>query len=308
MGHLFFVNDSFELFDVPEHKRDELLINFCKALNLARANKDSFWGTEEIYSRNYSFGTLFYGFLMRSISEINEVESLRGLSDVSLSLFHSLAYAVPGLIEITESRDKFLALNQSKNYGHCGFDFYQKPVPYVGCDECWHLWKIAWYTLNQNEILWTENIDENSFLPNLKYSEKILLREIKKKEKEQSKKENKIIAFDNSNVALSFHDNVMRTQGPNLAAYTIEIGGKIANANYYQYDEVLSKNESLEAKSARNIYKLLGKDGRLQYISLDHSHGMFEFHNYNGAHIGEYKFDGSYNSGADLTHNLKTLA
>jgi hypothetical protein len=189
MGHLFFVNDSFELVDVPNHKRDELLINFCKALNVARANKDSFSGTEEIYTRNYSYGTLFNGFLLRSISEINAVDSLRGLSDVSLSLFQSLAYAIPGLIEITESQEKFQESNQSKHYGHCGFDFNQKPLPFVGCDECWHLWKIEWFKSNQTEIVWPDNIDENSFLPNLTYSEKILLREIKRKEAEQSKKE-----------------------------------------------------------------------------------------------------------------------
>ncbi len=308
MGHLFLVNDSFELHDTPENKRDKLLINFCKALNLAKVNKDSFWGTEDIYSRNFSYGSFFYGFLLRSISEINEVESLRGISEVALSLFQSLAYAVPGLVNLTESQQQFAQDSQVLHYGYCGFDFNQKPLPYVGCDKCWHLWQIAWYSLHQNEIIWPEHIDVNSFLPNKAFSDNILLREVIIKEKEIEEQTGKKKMFDRSNIALTFHEEVMRPQGHNLAAYTINIGGEIARSNYYEYDAQLSANETRAAgNSHRTIYKIIGNGGQLKYISLDHLHGMFEFHNHKGEHLGEFKFDGSYNSKAEADHNFRTL-
>jgi hypothetical protein len=100
----------------------------------------------------------------------------------------------------------------------------------------------------------------------------------------------------------------MRQQGPNLAAYTIEIGGKIAKSNYYEYDAQLSANETRAAgNSLRTIYKIIGNGGQLKYISLDHLHGMFEFHNFKGEHLGEFKFDGSFNSKAEPDHNFRTI-
>jgi len=309
MGQLFLVNESFELQNVPENKRDELLINFCKALNLAKVNRDSFYGTVDIYSRHYSYGPLFSGFLLSNISQIKHVDSLKGISDVSLSLFQSLAYAVPGLINIIKSQESYLEDFKDDNYGFCGMDFLKKPNPFVGCDICWEHWKIAWYSLHQDAIFWPNGVDDNLFLPNLRYSNKILLSEITKKETHDFKENSKKVFFDRSNIGLSFHDNVMRSQGSNLAAYTIKIGGEIAKANFYNYDAVLSNNETRAAgNSMRSIYKILGEDGLFKYISLDHRHGMFEFHNYKGEHLGEFKFDGSYNSEADVSHNFKTIS
>jgi hypothetical protein len=99
----------------------------------------------------------------------------------------------------------------------------------------------------------------------------------------------------------------MKKKGHNTEAYTIEIGEKVAELNYYVYLPNLSRNERDETKSLRTIFRLVNRHGHKQYISLDHKHGMFEYHNSDGEHIGEFKFDGTFNSGPEVSHNLKTL-
>ena len=37
----------------------------------------------------------------------------------------------------------------------------------------------------------------------------------------------------------------------------------------------------------------------MQFISIDFGHGMFEFHDENGEHQGEFRFDGSQNYGIE---------
>ncbi len=57
----------------------------------------------------------------------------------------------------------------------------------------------------------------------------------------------------------------------------------------------------------RKIFSLTGHDGKKKYISIDFKHGFFEFHDYRGDHLGEYRFNGEFNSEADPSHNLKSV-
>lgn len=308
MGNLFLINESFETKNLSPERRDKLLINFCKALDAAMKDKDSIHGTIDIHTHTFSYGSLFYGFLLESITVVKNVETLKGISEVALGLYQALAFKVPGMIKINASKDAFIERFSQAHFGFSGFDFIDKPNPYVGCDICWWKWKIEWLAAHQNEVVWQQNIDLNRFLPNKLYSDGILLHEIIKFEKEESEKEKKEIIFDKSTPGLTFHDKVMRSKGNDIPAYTKHVGGMIATANYYIFDAELSTKESLASqRSLRAIYKIIGEDGLNRYISLDHKHGMFEFHNYKGEHLGEYKFDGSYNSGPEVSHNFKTL-
>jgi len=69
----------------------------------------------------------------------------------------------------------------------------------------------------------------------------------------------------------------------------------------------LSNLERQYAKSLREIYSIMNKDSKLQFISIDFAHGMFEFHDENGEHQGEYRFDGSYNSPKQPDHSFKCM-
>jgi hypothetical protein len=308
MGNLFLINESFETQNIPEIKRDKLLINFCKALDLAIKGGDTLYSTNEIHTHQFSYGSLLYGFLLQSITEVSKEATLKGVSELALSLYQSIAFTVPNIVKTSVSEDQFESQFGLLHFGYSGFDFPEKKQPYVGCNICWHAWKRNWLTSHQKEIIWPKEIDENRFLPNKFNSDLILYTEIIKFEQEESVRKKEKVVFDKSNPGLIFHDKVMRSKGGDLAAFTKEIGGKIASINFYIFDADLSKNESIAfGGTLRTIYKLIGEDGLYKYISLDHKHGMFEFHNHKGEHLGEYKFDGSFTSKAEVSHNLRTL-
>lgn len=51
---------------------------------------------------------------------------------------------------------------------------------------------------------------------------------------------------------------------------------------------------------------MINRDGKRQYISLDFAHGMFEYIDSHGNHIGEYRLTGDFNSSAQTDHGFKS--
>ena len=62
-----------------------------------------------------------------------------------------------------------------------------------------------------------------------------------------------------------------------------------------------------KGKSLRKIYSILNRNGKKQYISLDLRHGMMEFHDEKGTHLGEFRFTGVKNAEAESSHDLQAL-
>ncbi|MBF4493186.1 hypothetical protein IR010_11590 [Flavobacterium sp. MR2016-29] len=301
MGNLFFINETLELSTVSISDRDQRFINFCKAMNLVKLEKDNLYATEDIFTIQFSYGNVFSDLFYKSWSEININPNLQGISNTAHSLFQSLFFAVPNMISIVNSYEEFFNLYEKFNIGYTGIEQNQNDyIPFVCCANTWLEWKCEWLSNNQNLIKWDDV--EDLFLPNKKESDELLRQEIIKHGKESA-----LIDKYENNIGQAFHDEVMRHKGSQIGAYTIEIGGKIAKINFYKYEVELSKKEQSECHSLRNIFSIISKDGSLQYISLDHAHGMFEFHNHTGAHQGEYKFNGSFNSEAEDDHSFRTL-
>ncbi|MFH1194330.1 MAG: hypothetical protein V1720_01380 [bacterium] len=300
MGHLLLINDSFEMAFIQENDRDRIFINFCKAIDLTKLHEDTIYANNDFFIRRYSYGT-FYDFIYKSWPEIVRDEHLKGISNTAHQLYSSLIQAVPGLARRVGSVDEYLSSYSKQHFGFYGFEM-KKLVnrPYICCEGTWHRWKSNWFIKHQNEINWKKANDE--FLPNKNFSNNII-----EDETHNHNVQNKITQY-NGSIVNTFYEEVMKKKGSEIEAYTIKIGRKILELNYYVYDKELSKREKKLAKgSLRNIYKLLLRNGNYSYISLDHRHGMFEYHDHKGTHLGEYRFDGSYNSTADSTHDLKTL-
>lgn len=94
-----------------------------------------------------------------------------------------------------------------------------------------------------------------------------------------------------------------------MEAYASKIGGEICRYNYYTYEKELSNLERQYAKSLREIYSIVNRNGNLQFISIDFGHGMFESHDENGKHQGEFRFDGcTSNKGSSANHDLKCVS
>lgn len=75
-----------------------------------------------------------------------------------------------------------------------------------------------------------------------------------------------------------------------------------SNSDKPNADNIITPGGSLRA-----IYSLVGSEGKKQYISVDHKHGMFEYYNDKGIHQGEFRFDGTLNKKAKKTHDLKSI-
>jgi hypothetical protein len=299
MGKLFLINESFETSHRTEVDRDKVFINFCKSLDLAVTDGDQFYGTESLHTFQYSYGTLFYDLFFKGWDEINSKDTLKGISSTVHSLFPHLIFAFPNYVYLLESKEAFDQQNSEQHTGYSGFKLLNTEIPDVYCDNSWHAWKCTWLCSHQGEIPW--NIKMDKFLPNKHLSDRIILSEIVK-----HGVEHKINEYKTTGIA--FHEEVLRQKGQDLAGYTREIGEKVLTANYYTFDKELTKKEREAGKnSLRSIYRLQNSVGRTQYISLDHQHGMFEYHNESGEHLGEFKFDGTINSKAEASHNFKTL-
>ena len=94
--------------------------------------------------------------------------------------------------------------------------------------------------------------------------------------------------------------------GGEKEGYIREIGTRLCQANYYTYDrEVSDKNKERSGYGVlRVIFSIIGRQGKKQYISLDFEKGMFEYYDYLGRHMGEYRFDGSNNKRAERSHDI----
>lgn len=205
----------------------------------------------------------------------------------------------------------------------CGFQSIDKGEHYSGDVDTWHNNRETYYRKNQCEIDWN---NRDAFLPNRNRSDEILRMRIDRFVEEMVKDEarrnkwakddyNKL--FSNrckeikdkwdKNVGVTFHKEVMNDKNGSLKALADEVGTQICEINFYTYEDQLTKNEKKATKSQRKIFSLINKNGEKQYISIDFAHGMFEFHDKNGIHLGEYRFNGMHNSGAEPSHNFKTL-
>lgn len=299
MGHLFLISDSFELSVIPLQNRDKIFGNFCKIVNLVKINKDSFFANDDFYIKQFSFGNI-YEFICKTWAEINSNPNTMGISTTTYNLYFDLMKDTTHLSKHINSIADFNQRFADQHFGYSGLENGSLYNPYISNEKTWYEWKCSWYCIHQNEIHWESA--ENNFLPNLSNSNAILWDEVLSHNMENNLKNY------NGDKVTTFYEEVMKKKGSEMAAYAKQIGSKVAKLNYYSLDKPLSKNENRAAGgSFREIYSIVNADGEKQYISIDHKHGMFEYYDHKGKHLGEYRFDGTSNKPAQNSHNLRTI-
>lgn len=296
MGNLLLINESFELANCSETEREDKVRNFCDMTQNCKSDNDIFYALPSLATHEYSYGNFYNDFIYKKWKELTKDPNLKGISSTSHNLLFHLCFEYPSFAKSIEKRDMFDEMPLHKGYS--GLEYQNSDEPFIKCISSWHLWKISWLSNKQEEISWKK---KDPFLPNQEYSSTILLNEIRKHHKEDKLEKHK------KNVAITFHEEVMKYKGRDLIAYTMKIGKMICEANYYIYEGELSKKEQALSKSLRHVYSVIGNNGNKQYISLDFRHGMFEFHNSKGEHLGEFHFDGSCNSKPESDHSLKSF-
>lgn len=291
-----------EFQSIHKHYRDCALDAFLELLESATVEGEDVVLDKRIVGHSYSFGDFYDDFLYADWNHFHSNNFLKNISQNTYQRLIASQFFRPGKRLCSQKKFNHLYICT----GYCGLKGtnVSDNKTFVGTKEEFAEYKIDWYTRNPEFIDWSED----NFLPNRQFIEDILVEEIKKNGKggllkdlyrERNSKERL------KQIAIVFHREIMnhKGRGKEREAYAMEIGGIICKGNYYIYCDDLSTQEQMKHKSLRRIFMIM-KRGRVQYISLDFEKGMFEFHNANGDHLGEFKYDGSFNGKARVDHNL----
>lgn len=300
-GLLCFFKRSLDIGLVDAQYRDRQLSGLVDIMLRASEENQVVLGSG-MASCQYSFGALE----RLLYSDWNDFENNPALKGIGFNTYLRLidCFTInPSPKEISNQAYKAY-LNRKGYIGLAKFGIPAILQPYTYDYQSYNNWQADWYRMNPSEITWSA---DSPFLPNLEYVETVLEEELVRAGKYDytvgDAQESRV-----HKLAIAFHEKVMRMKGEQTKPYTLEIGGKICLGNAYTFEKQLSENERKACGAPRSIYSI-EKEGVKQYISLDLAHGMFEFHDNKGVHLGEFHFDGSPNKSANSIgkHDFKTI-
>lgn len=291
-GNLLLRAEGLEVAHIQVTERDRAVQEFYDMKTEAERHGNRFYILQEVYEFRYSYGFYPY-FQYVSWPECSSNEYLKGISQNTYQLMHSFCQC-PGM-EILSGDFEFYAMD--KPHACTGYSNPSGYHDFVGNLREWEKWHTEWFTEHPNEIDW--NGATNDFLPRQDRIVRILKRELG---------EIDVDLLADADVVNLFYDRVMRHKGDEIEAYASKIGHEVCAGNYYRYEQELSALEqSAAGNSLRKIFSIVNQHEKEQFISIDFKHGMFEFHNEKGDHLGEFRFDGSPNSCADPGHSLRCV-
>lgn len=304
MGNIRVLEEGLELQDVEKSKRNQAVIDYFDMKGKAEANGDRFWALDSLYSRHYSFGFIYPDFFYSDWKHLQHTSPLNDLDQRAIQMVQGACgqYRTGKLKDIEE----FCAKPEPKTCA--GFEIAEWDN-YIYDSKSWLKWHDDWLRSNLDQHNWKNG---NELFHDYEKCIGILREALQKKKNEDFEPLRTIDVrnLSSHDVVNSFHEFIMkRMNSEDRIAYTKEIGKVICEANYYCYEELLSRLEEKKQKDVnhkdaiREIYSIT-KDSKRQFISLDTKHGMLEFHNETGKHLGEYRFDGTLNSPSEANHDL----
>lgn len=306
-GSLLVTAEAMELASIPAESRDQAVDDFHRMKTEAERRHDQFYALQELFSHQFSYGDFYNGLIYRAWPDFHADKVLASISQRTYQLIHAFSQCVMMFMPLNSEAD---FQQKEQPHAHTGYCNPQGLAGYVGNMPAWEEWHREWYRTHPQEIDWSHAT--NDWLPRQDLVLGILRRELKVKFVEEGMEpeeaELAVATIGDESVAHEFHDRVMKHKGGVMGGYALEIGGEICRCNYYNYESELSDMERQYAKSMRQIYSIVNKNGKEQFISIDFGHGMFEFHDENGEHQGEFRFNGTLNSGIEADHGLKSLA
>lgn len=304
-GSLLVTAAGMDLSKVADGSRDRAVGDFHRMKTEAERQHDQFYALPELHTHQFSYGDFYAGFLYRSWPEFHADKVLASISQNT----HQLIQAFSQCVRLYPVTSEAGFMQKQEPRAHSCYCNPQGYADYVGCITAWEEWHSVWYTAHPQDIDW--NVAKNDWFPRQDLIIMILRRELQVKFVENGlapeKAKQEVDAIAESQVVNDFHKQVMGHKGNALEGYASRIGSEICRCNYYTFEKELSSLEHQNAGSLREIYSIINRQGKIQFISIDFKHGMFEFHNENGDHLGEYRFDGSPNSGVEVDHGLKCL-
>lgn len=300
VGNLFIDSGNLEIQGIALTDRNKRIQDFITALNCIKEKNDVLYSVDLIVEV-FSFGNLFDDFIFPSWESFQSNSKLSGISQTTFQLFYTSLYPLPNMVT-TDPMDRTTFDNNfsGTHFGYTGFYRNGNIPKYVHCPTSHFDWYAEWLCLHQDEIIWDEN---KPWLPNTEKIEEILLSELKDENISLPEK------LDENTVCNLFYEKIMRNKsGDEPEAYIKRIARQILKANFYREEKELTKSEKKSCGSKRLIYSIVNSAGNKQYISIDFKHGMFEYHDAKGVHLGEHRFNGKQNKNADVSHNLRCLS
>lgn len=295
-GNLLLTEEGMETALIPEKEREKAVLEFYNMKYEAERHHDRFYALSSVYGHDFSYGVFYPNFYNMTWAEFKACPSLKGIGQCAYDLMQGFCQN-PNVVPLD---DVMAFAEKDEPRAYTGYSNPKSYPEFVGDRSVWETWHREWYANHQEQIDWSEA--ENDWLPRPDLARGIMRRELI-----NTLGRDKAVMIADSDVATLFHENVMKHQGDNLEAFALTIGGEICLCNYYVHERELSVMEHRQTNSLRGIYSIVNRHGQRQFISIDFRHGMFEFHNKRGVHLGEYRFDGSFNSGPDERHSLRCI-
>lgn len=282
-GHILVIPEGLETQAIPQSERDQTVRDFLDMKSVAERDGDQVYADNDIYSHDYSYGNIFTDLIYISWPALLQKETLKGISQNTHQLITRISQH-PGFLPCSDPKNFLSSHNHATQ---AGFKIPMPPHPYIYDDSTRLQWHEKWYSEHPEKIIWP---GQGNIFPCPDKIIQILKRELSK--------HNIAIPQTDDDIVSSFHEEVMKHKGPDIHAYAGEIGAEICFCNYYKEEIVLSRLEERRNGSFRKIFSILSKQGKRQFLSIDFKHGMFEFLDHTGTHIGEYKYDGSHHKDA----------
>ena len=290
-GNLLLESEAFRLTDAELPMFAERMEAFVLAVDKCRKHGDSIYGKGDLCNVIFLGKPLYEYYDSQSYKEIQQ--KIPGFSrDMHVYLTCDfLGYDNKTLSDCTTLADLdscFPTANNGLFGPECDrFDCSDELA--VCSEETWHQWKIAYLTKQPHHIDWSKATHQ--YLPNLDYSNLLLGIECR----------NRFGGKDHTD----FHAKANPKAGGDMIALSLEVGKIVAEANFYQYNDRVSKlNNSPD--HIRDIYSISVK-GKIVHMSVDIHNAAFEVCDHNGRHQGQHQFDGKPPQRIDPTggHGIK---
>lgn len=305
MGNLFTYTESIAWEDRNIDRGDDIM-NLNIALLNARERGYAIYCSPDFTHLKLTWGYFFQFLWSEGKDETKRNNLFPWLSqihyDILCRIFSSIGLTTPQKAKnFQELESEFTNVNNGL------FGFRLAPIPAKYIYDCPTLFK--WnsdYLIEHPELIDWQNCGHEYFAElkeTIKFLDSEIERNIRKEEVPILKKKY------NNDIELVFYEEIMKKQSvENRIAYAEIIGLKVANINYYKFEDKISTNESEQSKKKRRVFSTL-KDGVRVFLSIDFEKGMFEILDHSGKHLGEFRFGGTKNKNADDegNHDLKTV-
>ncbi len=269
--------------------RSSNIDNLALVLDVVSENEDVCWQHPDAYTLCYEdWGCLHE---LMSFEDFNSVKELVGW--MKHRNFKTLLKFWQRANNYQSPYNNFTDFNDNhpeKKNGLIGFENTAGIAEFVHDEKSRNDLLIQYCIRNNRLINWAKY--NHPFLPNIYFSN-LYLADKTKKLSDSNKTKKEIMELSKFYCDKGYIEDC--ENGAKIANAD-SVGTEVARRNFYSYEAAISREEEkLRGGSMRKIFSV-SKDNEKMYLSIDFEKGnAFEWCNYKGEHLGEFRFNGEEN-------------